>query len=416
MSTNETYDGEDFLRWFRFTGEQILHYTRPWWRREWRKAPLHRAVELAILQARPADWHQLLLEYPHTAETDATRLAYTRDERAGEADRQTITTVGKYLTRHFPTLPDHAIRDLVHRTTTQSHMFIVETMPLMLHHLMDGPGSCMNNGWRGQDMASHPYNVYQPDLGWSMAVRMFEGQTDGRALVYREADGTRYFVRTYKRTEGYSETDDELVAWLKAQGINRRSSWEGAYLAKLPPVSNNYEFLAPYLDGDCKNVDIYDAKRLVVNYTGDYECDNTDGTHSGCDRYECEDCGSTHRDEDDGQWVGYHADRWVCQDCVDHNYSPAIGRRGSEYWTHTSNIITSINGEAYDCDYLADNDIVELENGDYASIEESWCCAESGYWYLHDRVSPVEINGDTYHPDSAAARARAEEKNEEEQA
>ena len=82
---------------------------RPWFRNQYGKYRIHGAIWDMMMQYRPDDWHQLMLEWPHKAETDPSRLAYTRDERAGEADRQTVTSIGKYLTRHFPDAPDHKI-------------------------------------------------------------------------------------------------------------------------------------------------------------------------------------------------------------------------------------------------------------------------------------------------------------------
>lgn len=414
MHTHDhAYNGLDMLTVFRMA-LPIVRNNRPWFQREYLKAPIHRAVELAIMQQRPADWHQLLLEYPHIAESDPTRLAYTRDERAGEADRQVTTTVGKYLTRHFPMLADHIIRDIVARTTTQSQMFLVDHMTLMLHHLMDGPGSCMNNGWADDNMSEHPYNVYAPELGWRMAVRVKDGLTCGRALVYREATGKAYFVRSYKRSEGYSHSDEELEAWLMEQGISKRRDWEGAFLAKLPPNSRHCEFLAPYLDGDIKYVSVWSPTQLVVAEDGDYECSNTDGTHDDASREECSCCGNHFRSTDDGYWTGPYEDDWVCADCVTYNYAEVRGRFGRRYFLHTDDVITDIDGNAYDPNYLDDNDIVELHNGDYAHTDQAWSCADSGDWYLHDDVEPVEIDGDNYHPDSSTARRNAEQTTDEE--
>lgn len=411
MNTNG-YNAQDFYELFHMA-IHVVRNNRPWFQREYFKSPIHRAVELAILQARPDDWQQLLLEYPHIAESDPTRLAYTRDERAGEADRQTITTVGKYLTRHFPTLPDHIIRDIVARTTTQSNMFIVDNMPLMLHHLMDGPGSCMNNGWSDSDKSEHPYNAYAPELGWSMAVRVKEGVTHGRALIYREPDGTRYFVRSYKRTDGYSHSDEELETWMREQGINKRGDWCGAFLAKLPPIIRHCEFLAPFLDGNCKTVDVYDAQRLLITEEGAYECSNTDGTHDDAERTECTHCGAMFNSTDDGYWTGSHDENWVCSGCID-EYTEVTGRYGNTYYLNADggDVITDIHGNAYDARYLSANDIVELANGDYAPLDDAWCCNDSGEYYLHDEVTPVEIDGSFYHPDSDKAIAHAEQTEE----
>ena len=95
--------------------------------------------------------------------------------------------------------------------------------------------------------------------------------------------------------------------------------------------------------------------------------------------------------------------------------------------------------EHYDEDYLDDNEIIELNNGEYAPLDEAveingdwfhieddricrtedtdeflmandgcWQCEESGNWYT-DSVDYVEANGDKYHPDYAPEQADDDE-------
>ena len=91
-----------------------------------------------------------------------------------------------------------------------------------------------------------------------------------------------------------------------------------------------------------------------------------------------------------------------------------------------------IDGEYYDINYLRDNDIVELANGEYEHIdntiyiesadayyhcddedicyaedtgqhelvEDCWQCEASSKWYT-DGTDYVEVDGDKYHPDNA---------------
>ena len=101
--------------------------------------------------------------------------------------------------------------------------------------------------------------------------------------------------------------------------------------------------------------------------------------------------------------------------------------------TRSMNAI-NVDCEYYDEDYLADNDIVRLENGDFAHIdnaicvdgcswyhcddddicyaedkgeyalkEDCWQCASSDKWYTDD-IEYVEVDGETYHPDHAPAQ------------
>jgi hypothetical protein len=107
------------------------------------------------------------------------------------------------------------------------------------------------------------------------------------------------------------------------------------------------------------------------------------------------------------------------------------GRRGEQYHVHTNDTVY-VDGEYYHDDYLDDNSIVCLNNGEYAHSdnavyidsqdeyyhvddedivyaenthqhemrEDCWCCAESGNWYTNDEDN-VEVDGETYHPDNA---------------
>jgi hypothetical protein len=135
--------GATYINHGRYDHNFVAYQTAPcrdWHGREQRKYPMHPAVIKALeSDHRPYDWHLLTLEWPHVSESDSTRLAYTRDDRAGEADRQTVTTVGKYLTRHFPDMPDHEVRNLVALYAAGESCKWVYTMAEMLHHIMRGP-------------------------------------------------------------------------------------------------------------------------------------------------------------------------------------------------------------------------------------------------------------------------------------
>ena len=92
----------------------IKRDARYWIIREMDSYPMHPVIEASIKLVRPIDWQQLFLEWPHISQGDRTRIAYTQNEAKGQKNVQTVTSVGKYLNRHFP-LPDHTIRDLVSR-------------------------------------------------------------------------------------------------------------------------------------------------------------------------------------------------------------------------------------------------------------------------------------------------------------
>jgi hypothetical protein len=423
---------------------------RYWIIREFDKYPVHQVINAAIKLARPRDWHQLLLEHPHESQGDRSKIAYTQNEAKGQKDIQTVTSVGKYLTRHFD-LPDHTIRDLVSRYGSAARFQFVHTTAEMIYHLHRGPASCMvwsnDRGVKCSDgVTRHPYEAYDPKFGWHMAVRIEGDNTMGRALCMTSPqDGVKYFVRSYLRPSNestYSQTDDGMDTWLKEQGYTKENYWRDD--ERLAYHEANDHFLAPFLDGGEKNVTIdAGAKALVIDSDGEYTCDQTGGYPTAMDNdddnFDCDDCGDR-TSNDDGYWVGRQEDVHVCNSCCDNNYTYVYGRRGNQYYVHEDNVVyVESNSEHYDQDYLGDNNIVELENGDYEHMEEAieingdwytiddericrfedtdeygltedgWQCEQSCNWYTDDCTDWVEINDVRYHKDYAPEQDDAED-------
>jgi len=440
------------------TAARILSHSRFWHSRQQSHNPLHPAVAAAFNMHDPEDWQQLLLEWPYVSKTDVTRLAYTRDERGGEDDRQVLTSLGKYLKRHWPDMADHIIRDYVAKYATASAFRIERTTEAIVHAVQEGPSSCMKWTDEGDldEIGHHPYEAYAPCYGWHVATRRLGHQIVGRALLMqRDNDEAqpKYFVRTYRSNPGdtYSQPDDELIQWLKSQGYEHRGSWKNERLAYIASGKRHAdsEFIAPYLDGGAQCVDIDTAhisegkyKRfLKICSDGEWSCSNTCGHATEQDSCSCSDCGSR-VSEDDQRSVGYHGDHVVGACCID-DYTMVTGRRGNEYHVPNDQAVY-VDEEYYDRDYLGDNNIVELEDGEYCSMDdavhiesagawyhrdddavvcdhnsewqmrddcvqlydsewaledEAWECAGSGNYYLHDDDTPVEVDGENYHED-----------------
>lgn len=414
-------------------------------------------VVLAMLEAhRPACMVDLMFEWPHVSEKDPAMLAYTRDDAKGETDVQTLTSIGKYVARHWPKVPDHVRRDACLLYTPEQMHMVEATTEAIIHAIQNGPSSCMKGGW---DV--HPYSVYTPELGWGMAVRLNgEGHIDGRALTWTDPydEKRKVFARTYARNKehgGYSYADQVLAAWLEAQGFEHTNWPEGARLAKL--TNRHDEPLLPYIDGDNQHVrsSRYGGNDCWAICDGDtdaeYKCDNTNGTADEVEDNSntCEDC-DDRMSYDDSYNVGRHEDRCVCESCRDNDYTyvTGVGRsswgsagRRYEYYVRNDDAV-EVGGSDYDSENLPDN-IVQLNDGDYADIDD--CCCVDGEWYLSedcvccadgewrlseectecaddgefypsddcwecthsgesysDKVEFVMLDGDTYHPDSVA--------------
>ena len=426
---------------------------RTWFKREAESAPMHPAIKQAVMLASPANWHLLVLEHPHASDNDPSRVAYTRSDEHGYADRQTVTSVGKYLTRHFPTLRDHQIRDIVMRHGA-SRFEMWDTTEQIVNSVQDGPHSCMR--WEDcDDSDTHPYEVYAPEYGWRAAVRIDgNGIITARCLVNVE-DMT--FVRSYTRKDGeYSHSDEAIEVWLRDQGFQKTCDWGQLKLKRITTGRYSGDFWAPYLDGGCKHVEDC-GTHLLISSDGNYECDRTDGHASESSRCTCGDCGER-VGEDDLISIGYHGDDQVGNCCID-SYTYVLGRNGNEYYIPESEAVyVESQDRHYDPEYLERNDIVELdcgdyahrddavyleardiwvasdddcwvhchsscstehvddcvqlESGDWALEEDAWQCEHTHEWYLCDEVTAFDTEcGKSVHPDHADEYITIKEEN-----
>jgi hypothetical protein len=252
----------------------------------------------------------------------------------------------------------------------------------------------------------------------------------GRCLVH-ESEWGKGFVRSYKREREYSShsgADESIEAYLSGLGYAKWRGWPDHVRLKRYELRHG-GFLMPYIDGPNQHVD-EDADTdsfRISDYSG-WEATNTSGMLNGYN-CTCDDCGAG-MDEDDSYSIGYDGDSRVGDCCID-NYTRVIGRRRNEYHVHNDNAVR-VDDEYYDCDYLPDNDIVELHDGEYTHSDNAvyiesadayyhvddedivytednnqyelkddcWQCQSTYNWYTEDTDS-VEVDGELYHPDHA---------------
>lgn len=374
----------------------IFMHSRDWFADQVSKHNIHPMIDDLLnhnrahqqLREHITDWREMLLEWPHVAETDPTKLAYTQSDEKGKRNIQTITSLGKYLKRHMPTCPDHELRDFVTRYTVDPNACKITTdLEKMIHIVQNGPFSCMQKGrW---DESDHPYRVYDPKYGWGMAYRMQCDEYWGRCLVNVEAKG---YVRSYKRD---GSTDEMLEAWLQNEGYQHLYDWDGLKVAK---IEHYGDYIMPYIDGNSQQVDDHGTYFMICE-DGDYDASNTDGRVYAINSCSCDCCGDSYH-EDDMTYVGQDGDRQVCEGCRESNYTYVIGYRGHEYWVHSDDAVyCESDDQHYDRDHLDYNDIiwVDTEDGYYKS-EDIWWCEGSSEYYTNDTTS-YEIDGELYHED-----------------
>ena len=413
---------------------------------------LHPVIERIIQRdcVRPVDWQLLLLEWPHVSTEDETMIAYTRNEAAGEdfqsngSKRQTRTSVGKYLARHWPHVPDHMRRDWAGRFKPAKYE-IWDTIEGIISCVELGPQSCMKSSYgsipfgsydnaqlcawqhdKGESVNwnNHPYIVYHPMYGWRMAVRLDQGRPDivmGRCLINID---DRTFVRSYARNEqegGTSYSDEKLEAWLRDQGYTKEGGWNGKRVAKCEHPDNG--LMLPYLDGTPQNARD-DGSYLTICRGGNLDGTNTDGKAGGDEGDYVGDCvrcdESVYDGDDERITVGRNADEMACGNCA-HAFTLVRGESSGyaarrtgyrEYYIRNNDSIC-VNGVNYDPDHLPDcirvlhdgeyaheDDCVTVESdGEYHLTDECVTCKTDDNWYLEDADEIVEIGGDFYRKD-----------------
>lgn len=414
---------------------------RDWFLELTRRFELHPVVRYLVSRYRPHDWQQLLFEWPHISQTDPMRLAYTRDERAGREDRQTITSIGKYIKRHWPRLADHTLRDA-------QALFKPERIEHKVGDVRDyivavelGPRSCMQGGYgsipfRDTDhqrmlawlkdrsngepnWSRHPYFVYEPDFGWGMVTRISgDGTVMGRCLTWTDPDDSsrKVFVRSYQQRNSAGDasssgSDHAIEAWLTEQGYAKESEWpEGARFAATEHPTKSGDMM-PYLDGSDSQARRVRSDHLegfgavyVRDDSGVYTCDNTDGTltqdhDDDEDMVSCEECGESVHYEDT-YCVGRHDDISVCEYCSEHEYTlvrgaynSRTGDRWRNYRVRNSDAAPVYESFVYmrrgnelfhiDTDNVPDG-VIQLEDGEYADLDYAVCCTDGEYRFSDD--------------------------------
>jgi hypothetical protein len=358
------------------------------------------------MRARPIDWHRVVLEWPHVSESDPTRLAYTRDERSGEQDRQVVTSINKYVRERWDCadLPDHVLREMVDAyNAKQSNTceFVPDTAKDYIKVVQTGPRTCMR--WESYDeddeddcTKEHPYRCYDPQYGWRMAVRRNgRNQFVGRALVL-ETDKHKCFVRTFKadgddpNSTGYSHSDEKLQAWLKDQGYEHLDSWPAG--TKLYTEETRHgDYLAPYIDGDRHHADLgltADGVRYWrITGDGEYELRETNGIAGDNERCTCEHCGAR-VSEDDLRSTGVDGDYSVCESCIDSDFTwvENANRYGGAY-INNDDVFESVEGDTLIDSARCLDGYTRLDNGQHEGL------------YTQDDNAVCDVNGEYWHTD-----------------
>lgn len=370
------------------------HYPgeRWWWVSQTIEHEPHPAILFMLERGyRADDMHRLVLEWPHVAMKDATRLAYTQSVEKGKRGLQTVTSIGKYLHRHFSAVPDHVIRDVAELSAAGGTYELLWEMGQMLDIITnDEVHSCMSD----LEVPSryHAYNAYNPAYGWGLAVRIgLDGELQARALVNRNE---HCYVRSYTRGTG---DDLRLEAWLEKQGYEKYDAWPAGL--KLAKIIYGDDLVAPYLDGNNTYVKDEGEYLRITKFDDGIQLQSS----SGLVEYKstsCENCGAYCR-EGDLVPVDRDGDYGACDGCIS-GFTAVRGRNGyrgyREYYLHDDDdrVVWSVNDTAYDAEYLPDDMVLitkGTDEGKVCKVDSAVQDLDDEWWHESDIVNDVADSG-----------------------
>jgi hypothetical protein len=266
-----------------------------------------------------AMWRAHPTHYVHVSKKDLGKIAFTETSEKGAADRQTVMSPGRYLTRFYAdvltpakigtwaarvSLDDGSGDDGIRFATTADEMETAYTSASL--------GSCMSYGASHFEGHCHPVRVYAAgDLAVATLER--DGVTVARCLAWPE-----------KKTYGPRVYGDAVrfEAAMAARGYTEATPY-GARIAKLED-DNGRGFIMPYLDGGLRLADKDGGFAIYQSGTGLYhngvDTQNTEGVteeEPEDERSSCDNCGAR-MDDDDATRTA--SEDYICSHCAEHYY------------------------------------------------------------------------------------------------
>lgn len=265
----------------------------------------------------------------HVAQDDPTQVAFTPDEAAGVADKQTRLSPEAYLKRFFGNhLSDTQIEEWGNNhidafgpdlellfATTPEEIEKVYTSGKADANGQHYPPSCMSySAFRFRENNGcpvHPVRVYGAG---DLAVAYIKAHNDDNKVVARAVcwPEKQQFGRLFGR-------EKRLYKAFRKLGWSEADTFRGARLLRMVHPEDEYALVCPYIDNGSHVID--DGKHLIINgesrHGTRHDCHRTDGlTTEPHNNTECESCGR-YVNEDD---ITYADGSNICSDCLSEHY------------------------------------------------------------------------------------------------
>lgn len=328
---------------------------------------------------------------------DTQKIRYTPTVEYGRADRQVVTTLGKFLTKHYAKrLSPEQIRTWQNKwvaLSKPSELLFAETPDEVEHVYTHGPHSCMAHEYPGEySSGEHPARLWGYCKDTRVAYTKNEhGDIEARALVREDK---KYWMRSYPCDK------PRFLQALTAAGYTH-GSLEGLKVPIVRQSGGRNAALMPYCDGVEYGVISHDGESIILRMgDGGFSVQRTDGI---CEldgdqeeTYTC-DCGREFDDEDE---ISLSEDEHrYCRYC-DEQFVSALNRRGNTVTVREDNAVYIESLDAYVVDdraALDANGIVRLDNGDLEHMDHA-TKLDDGRWVADDYAVELEC-GTTVHVD-----------------
>jgi hypothetical protein len=260
--------------------------------------------------------------YPHLSQKQLGKIAFTEDDKKGMADRQTIISPGRYLTRFFSDklTPKEIERwaGAVSMASKEFELKITQDADEIEAIYVNGPGSCMS-GKRSWEV--HPARIYAgPDL--AVAYLGTPEKPTARCVIWPEKKLRSVMYGDVTKLEIALDGADYVEGEMYGARLRKIELGHGAYVM-------------PYLD--CAP-GIEDGDEFFITGGDDNDCSTQDGKiYLGSP---CGNCCEIMRDGDEYFVQDIH-ETW-CDECAE-----------SESWTDIFGQRFSMNAERTEVFYAS---------------------------------------------------------------
>ena len=361
------------------------------------------------------DIHMYRTHLVHVSEVDSTQVAFTPDERALIADKQTRMRPGKYLTKYWgsgslrPLFSEDEIRAMVERlaalnTPKELHL-IPNTDPDGWEWVYENsPPSCMRYNRKSRHLHSGLYGMDHP-------VRLYAHSGNDLALAYIMAEGAsapkdytfwseevEYVVaaraivnmdlKTYLRIYCSGDTDTTRIMEVTLAKAGFTHSQDTLAGQKLVRRTYDGQIICPYLDGNYLYVED-EGNHLTISRDG-LDGQNSDGLIGGVI---CPCCEETVPDADSLTYC--HArDESICHNCLDDYTFAWVSRRSQEWVSDCSYDLYQYNGDYYTSEGLSGHGLSICDHCGEVEDDDNMVYVE-GHWVCECHTTTCEVSNET---------------------